>query len=183
MEFYKTVLGNPADFATVIENLGIRDRLNRYQGRPRFVVNAGFLPFPPEQRLFTAWFGGWGRGWIQATSRPDGKTELWVVAKDEDWPELEPLWQMIEAELDRLGMVEQPARTVNQVTSKAEPRGAEPLAVIENDDYRELVRQWREGHTAGDIAAGAGISPGRVRNILTELRKQHGKDVVPFHRS
>lgn len=59
---------------------------------------------------------------------------------------------------------------------------SDPLAVIENEDYREMVRMWNEGYTEQDIGERYMRSPGTVGNVMSQLRKQHGSEVVKWHK-
>ena len=103
-----------------------------------------------------------------------------LTAMGERWPEAR---DTLKAELARLDLVEQLARGDKPTPKGGAGTEADPLTVIEDADLRELVRQWNEGHTAEDIAKSAGISAGRLRNILTDLRKRYGAEIVHYHRS
>lgn len=45
-----------------------------------------------------------------------------------------------------------------------------------------ILSMWKEKYTAAEIGREVSLSPGRVANIVTELRKILGEEAVPFHR-
>jgi len=56
------------------------------------------------------------------------------------------------------------------------------LDCIPDDRDREIIRLWRQGHTSGQIAEEVSFSEQHMRNEITRLRKQYGKEIVPYHR-
>lgn len=60
-----------------------------------------------------------------------------------------------------------------------------------SDENKPIVDLWRDSHTAKEIATVVHKSPGRVRNIITDLRKglaeTYGQDqankFIPYHRT
>lgn len=73
--------------------------------------------------------------------------------------------------------------------SWATPRPAHELAnddagpwdVIQNELHRALVRDWTHYIKAPDLARKYSLKLGSVRNLLSRLRKIHGREVVPLH--
>lgn len=62
---------------------------------------------------------------------------------------------------------------------------SEPPTLPVSDELSErnrvLLKMWRDDYTAKEIALQLSLSEGRVRNILTELRKRLGQERVPYH--
>lgn len=59
--------------------------------------------------------------------------------------------------------------------------------VEDKDNYIDIIDLWRAGHTAKEIGDHVTLSPGRVRNLITDIRKgiddpKLAEKVVPFHR-
>ncbi len=102
----------------------------------------------------------------------------------EAWPESAP---DIRAWLQAQGLLEkpQPAATKPKAEGKSGPsEGAagedEILAIIRDKNDRDMVRLWREGYTAEQIAEEMSFTPKTVNNRICELRKTFGDNVVPY---
>lgn len=46
---------------------------------------------------------------------------------------------------------------------------------------KQILELWKDGLTAEEIAGEVHRSPGRVKNVVTALRKQQGSEKVPYH--
>ncbi len=59
---------------------------------------------------------------------------------------------------------------------------ADCLAAIREGPDRDIIRLWREGYTASEIAEQSGFASKTVSNRICELRKTFGDGVVPRRR-
>lgn len=50
-----------------------------------------------------------------------------------------------------------------------------------SENEKRILKLWKKGFADSNIAGIMGLSPGRIRNIVSDLRKRFGNDVVPFH--
>lgn len=48
---------------------------------------------------------------------------------------------------------------------------------------RTMLKLWCEDKTYQQIAALVSLSFSRVKNRITELRNEHGREIVPYHRN
>ena len=97
MEFSLLIQGTPADFAAVV--VSVEGRI-----KDRLAFSAIFDgPLSGDTSMFWTDFGPKFKSTITATRTGNGKTMLDVFAEDASWPETEPDWLMLQAELVRLG--------------------------------------------------------------------------------
>jgi DNA-binding NarL/FixJ family response regulator len=45
---------------------------------------------------------------------------------------------------------------------------------------KQALNMWHEGYTNSEIAKKVCVTPERVTNRISELRKEHGSGIVPF---
>ena len=88
--------------------------------------------------------------------------------------------------MQQLGFSELPvqpaAPEAEQSATLGVKQAADPLEVITDVAIRELVRLWNVGETAEDVGEQVGLSAGTVRNKITRLRNEYGRQVVRYHR-
>ena len=70
----------------------------------------------------------------------------------------------------------------SEARSAIDESGGAGLAEDDPDDRdAQILTWWREGWTAPEIGRELSLAAGRVRNILTGLRKKLGVEAVPYH--
>ena len=91
-----------------------------------------------------------------------------------------PIIEYIVSQVERWQKQPLAAETAQQVISH-NPAG--PWECIQDERDREIVRLWTENYTAEEVGSSlqVSLSAGTVLNIITKLRKQYGREVVPFH--
>jgi len=62
----------------------------------------------------------------------------------------------------------------------SENKSQEESSLSERD--KNILSMWEDGFTAKEIGEAENLAPGRVRNIITELRKKLGSETVKYHR-
>jgi hypothetical protein len=122
-------------------------------------------------------------GGFSVYPRGDGGTEFVADVDETTRPYVERVW----AYLQQLGFSELPAQLpapgAEQPATPGVKQAADPLEVITDVKTRELVRLWNAGETAEDVGEQVGRSAGTVRNIITRLRNEYGRQVVRYHRT
>jgi hypothetical protein len=159
----------------------------RRNDAPRRVKHLGDLygtPRPDDNPvrgdLLTGPHGNIRAGGIAALRRGDGSVALTLSAPAEHWPAARVRWAALLARLRALGY------RVSAVGDVREIPGADgdPLTVLKDEREREIVRLRNEGYTWQEIgdAPGINLSMGRVKNILTDIRRKY-PDLVKSFRS
>lgn len=120
------------------------------------------------EQLVVIAFGGpsvrcQGYGQIRVVRRADDRLQMYVSGPKADWPNLSKVWVALQDKLAEAGWL----------GSDGAALGVQEQAILD---------RWNERYTAGEIGDELGLSVGRVRNILTDLRKRVGADRVPYHR-
>ena len=73
---------------------------------------------------------------------------------------------------------------VESQTSTNEGQSTKPWQNIPDLGYdREMLTLWHHEYTAREIGDRLGKSPKTILNRVCELRKEHGKEVVPLRRT
>jgi hypothetical protein len=72
-----------------------------------------------------------------------------------------------------------PAQVEPLVEEKREPKVTRKESPSKRDN--KILEMWIENYTYKNIGEEVSISPGRISNIITELRKKLGESKVPYH--
>lgn len=57
----------------------------------------------------------------------------------------------------------------------------EKLSLL-SDQEKKLLKLWEDKYSATEIGEIISLSPGRIHNMITDLRKRLGTDLVPYHK-
>lgn len=123
------IKGTPAQFLTWVDTFDDMRILRLPPGAPRDTV---FVTYTPAHGPWTGhssdvirasvnihppgWQGKLNVG-IEATSLPDNKTRLVLWCEEAGWPEVEPLWNELKNELQRLGVLFDEDKTETETMS------------------------------------------------------------------
>ncbi len=104
---------------------------------------------------------------------PDGdRTKLVVIYT----PSMVSLWNELWLQMTKAWPLSFPLPGAQKATPTPDPSG------IPDPRWRRAVEMLREGRRISEIAVKLGLSEKRVGSRLSELRKEHGSDVVPYRR-
>jgi len=106
-------------------------------------------------------------GRVEVERLPGGKSQLVVIAGDDDWPKVEPIWNRLQAMMERRGWLGQTLPEWPDKPSKDAPREAW-------FEYKNRCDQAGIKFTHQQLAEALNLSPGYARNIYADWKAGGG---------